>query len=70
MTTAEVEAEVKRRKLPGMKHLRTKNGWQRRYAVGSAVVQVSFRKREVSDAEVLNVLRAVERMVRERKGEA
>ena len=69
MPTIEVETEAKRRKLPGMKHSPVKTGWQRRYAVGSAVVQVTFRKQDASDAEILEVLHAVERMVRERKGD-
>jgi ParB family chromosome partitioning protein len=39
----------------------------RRYVVGSTSVQISFRKREVDDTEVLDVLDRVREMVRERQ---
>lgn len=39
----------------------------RRYAVGTATVQISFRKRDVADADVLDVLTKVRDMVESRQ---
>lgn len=69
LTARETEREVARIRGENTGMPTHRRGTARRFAIGSAVVEVRFRKREPTDAEVLDALERAARLVREHRAD-